>query len=65
VSIEAQGWAGMPISLDLRLQVYDSSGAAGVTIDLVRLAVSAHRSSSGGFVEAAALFLKSPPGTST
>jgi hypothetical protein len=46
VSLEARGWAGIPVSLDLRLQAdYDSSGAAGVTIDQIRLAASARRSS--------------------
>jgi myo-inositol-1-phosphate synthase len=63
VNIEARGWAGMPVSLDLRLEVYDSSGAAGVTIDLIRFAASARRSSIGGFVREAASLLKSPPGT--
>lgn len=63
VNIEGLGWAGAPISLDVKLKVHDSSGAAGVTIDLLRFAASAHRSSVGGFVERAEGLLKSPPGT--
>ncbi len=65
VNIEGLGWAGTPISLDLRLKVHDSSGAAGVTIDLIRFAASARRSGIGGFVEGAESLLKSPPGTAT
>ncbi|MGH9173753.1 MAG: inositol-3-phosphate synthase, partial [Vicinamibacterales bacterium] len=63
VNIEGLGWAGMPVSLDVKLAVYDSSGAAGVTIDLIRLAASARRAAIGGFVESALGLLKSPPGT--
>lgn len=63
VNVEGLGWAGAPVSIDVKLKVYDSSGAAGVTIDLIRYAVSARRSSTGGFVAYAAGLLKSPPGT--
>ena len=63
VNVEGIGWAGMPVSIDVRLKVYDSSGAAGVTIDLIRYAVSARRAGEGGFVADATGLLKSPPGT--
>jgi myo-inositol-1-phosphate synthase len=63
VNIEGIGWAGTPVSLDLKLKVHDSSGAAGVTVDLIRFAASARRSSAGGFVEEAEGLLKPPPGT--
>jgi myo-inositol-1-phosphate synthase len=63
LNIEAQGWAGTPVSLDVRLRVHDPSGAAGVNIDLVRLAAAARRAGRGGYLPEAGEFLKSPPGT--
>lgn len=62
VNLEGIGWAGTPVSLDLKLKVHDSSGAAGVTVDLIRFAATARLSSAGGFVEEAEGLLKSPPG---
>jgi myo-inositol-1-phosphate synthase len=62
-NIEAQGWGGTAVSLDVKLQVHDPSGAAGVNIDLVRLAAAALRSGRGGYLAEAASLLKSPPGT--
>ncbi|MEV6690283.1 inositol-3-phosphate synthase [Micromonospora sp. NPDC051196] len=61
LNIEAVGWAGTPVSLDLKLRVQDSSNAAGVIIDLVRIAAVGRRTSHKGFVAAAAPLLKSPP----
>ncbi|GAA3445030.1 inositol-3-phosphate synthase [Planomonospora venezuelensis] len=63
LNIEAQGWGGTAVSLDVRLQVHDPSGAAGVNIDLIRLAATALRSGRGGYPAEAASLLKSPPGT--
>ncbi|WP_410812015.1 inositol-3-phosphate synthase [Micromonospora sp. 067-2] len=62
LNIEAQGWAETAVSLDVKLTVHDPSGAAGVTIDLVRLAASALRDGRGGYLAEAASLLKSPPG---
>ena len=39
------------------------SGAAGVNIDLVRIAASALRNGRGGYAAEADPLLKSPPGT--
>ncbi|HTJ35557.1 MAG TPA: inositol-3-phosphate synthase [Dactylosporangium sp.] len=64
LNIEAQGWGGTAVSLDIRLQVHDPSGAAGVNIDLIRVAAAALRSGRGGYPAEAAAHLKSPPGTS-
>lgn len=61
VSVTGRGWANMPVSIDLKLEVQDSSNAAGVIIDLIRIAASARRLGFGGFNPAAASFLKSPP----
>jgi myo-inositol-1-phosphate synthase len=63
INIEAQAWAGTPVSLDLKLEVHDPSGAAGVTVDLIRMAASALRHGRAGYLSEAAPLLKSPPGT--
>jgi myo-inositol-1-phosphate synthase len=62
LNIEGLGWAGTPASLDLKLKVQDSSNAAGVIIDLIRIAAAAGRAGLGGFSPAAAGVLKSPVG---
>lgn len=62
LNIEGAGWAGTPISIDLKLKVQDSSNAAGVIIDLIRIAAVTRRRQEGGFPPAAARILKSPPG---
>lgn len=62
LNVEAQGWAGTPVSLDVRLRVDDPAGAAGVNVDLIRLAAGALRDGRGGYLAAAASLLKSPPG---
>lgn len=62
LNIEGAGWGGTPISIDLKLKVQDSSNAAGVIIDLIRIACVAGRLDLGGFNAAAVSCLKSPPG---
>lgn len=61
LNVEAVGWGGTPISVDLKLKVQDSSNAAGVIIDLIRIAAAARRLSFGGFHAGASPLLKSPP----
>ncbi|GIG62161.1 myo-inositol-1-phosphate synthase [Longispora fulva] len=63
LNVEAQSWGGSPVSLDVKLKVHDPSGGAGVTIDLIRMAVGALRGGRGGYAAEAAALLKSPPGT--
>ncbi|CCH17304.1 inositol-3-phosphate synthase [Micromonospora lupini] len=63
LNIEAQGWGETAVSLDLKLTVHDPSGAAGVNIDLIRIAASALRSGRGGYSAEATSLFKSPPGT--
>lgn len=60
--IEGAGWANTPVHLDVKLEVQDSSNAAGVIVDLVRIAAAARRNGYKGFIPAAAALLKSPPG---
>ncbi|GHJ26093.1 hypothetical protein ACFV4E_02825 [Streptomyces hygroscopicus] len=61
LNIEGVGWAGTPVEIDLKLKVQDSSNAAGVIIDLIRIAAAAVRVGEKGFVPAAVPLLKSPP----
>ena len=63
LNIEAQGWGQTAVSLDVKLKVDDPSGAAGVNIDLIRIAASALRNGHGGHPAQATSLLKSPPGT--
>ncbi|MGC4759562.1 inositol-3-phosphate synthase [Micromonospora trifolii] len=63
LNLEAQGWGETSVSLDVKLKVHDPSGAAGVNIDLIRIAASALRNGRGGQSAEATSLLKSPPGT--
>ncbi|MBM0279084.1 inositol-3-phosphate synthase [Micromonospora sp. STR1s_6] len=63
LNLEAQGWGETSVSLDVKLKVHDPSGAAGVNIDLIRIAASALRNGRGGHSAEATSLLKSPPGT--
>ncbi|MFJ1649773.1 inositol-3-phosphate synthase [Streptomyces sp. NPDC088258] len=65
LNIEGLGWAGTPVSLDLKLKVQDSSNAAGVIIDLIRIAAASSRLNTAGFPPAAVRVLKSPAGGHT
>jgi myo-inositol-1-phosphate synthase len=60
-NFRGRGWAGTEVELDIKLKVQDSSNAAGVIIDLLRIAGANRRSGKGGFDAAAAAILKSPP----
>jgi len=64
INIEGQAWGETPVSLDVKLKVHDPSGAAGVNVDLIRMAASALRQGRSGYLAEAAPLLKSPPGTS-
>jgi myo-inositol-1-phosphate synthase len=63
INIEAQAWGETSVSVDVKLKVHDPSGAAGVNVDLVRMAASALRQRRGGYPAEATPLLKSPPGT--
>ncbi|KAB1924802.1 inositol-3-phosphate synthase [Micromonospora noduli] len=63
LNLEAQGWGETAVSLDVKLKVHDPSGAAGVNIDLIRIAASALRNGRGGHAAEATSLFKSPPGT--
>ncbi|WP_382308950.1 inositol-3-phosphate synthase [Herbiconiux sp. UC225_62] len=62
VRLEGHGFGGAPISLEYKLEVWDSPNSAGVIIDAVRAAKLALDAGLGGPVESAsAYFMKSPP----
>jgi myo-inositol-1-phosphate synthase len=58
--VYARGWAGTPVEIDTKLRVQDSSNAAGVIIDLVRIAGYYIRQKVGGYKKEADDLLKSP-----
>jgi myo-inositol-1-phosphate synthase len=61
VRLEGHGFGGAPISLEYKLEVWDSPNSAGVIIDAVRAAKVALDAGLGGPVESAsAYFMKSP-----
>jgi myo-inositol-1-phosphate synthase len=64
INIEAQAWGATSVSVDVKLKVHDPSGAAGVSVDLIRMAANALRQRRAGYLAEAAPLLKSPPGTS-
>jgi myo-inositol-1-phosphate synthase len=61
VRLEGHGFGGAPMSLEYKLEVWDSPNSAGVIIDAVRAAKVALDAGLGGPVESAsAYFMKSP-----
>ena len=61
VRLEGHGFGNAPISLEYKLEVWDSPNSAGVVIDALRAAAIARDAGLGGPLEAAsAYFMKSP-----
>lgn len=50
ITVEGTGWLGRPVAIDLKLKVNDSSNAAGVAVDLVRIAKAAMDNGASGAV---------------
>lgn len=62
IRLEGTGFGGAPISVELKLEVWDSPNAAGVVIDAVRCAkLALDRGDSGAIVGPSSYFMKSPP----
>jgi len=62
VRIEGTGFGGAPVSLELKLEVWDSPNSAAVVIDAVRLAkLAADRGIGGALTGPSAYLMKSPP----
>ena len=62
IDVAGRGWAGTPVHVEVRLGVQDSSNAAGVVADLVRIAALAARKQIGGFSNGAEFLFKAPAG---
>ena len=61
VRLEGHGFGNAPISLEYKLEVWDSPNSAGVVIDALRAAAIARKAGFGGPLESAsAYFMKSP-----
>jgi myo-inositol-1-phosphate synthase len=62
IRMEGSGFGGSPITVDLKLEVWDSPNSAGVAIDAVRYAKQAlDRKEGGPLIPACAYLMKSPP----
>ena len=60
--MEGTAFGGVPLVLDLRLEVWDSPNSAGVAIDAIRCAkIGLDRGISGPLYGPCAYFMKSPP----
>lgn len=60
--IEGRGFAGIPLSLEMRLSVEDSPNSAGIAIDAIRCCrLARDRSIGGSLTSASAYFMKHPP----
>jgi myo-inositol-1-phosphate synthase len=62
IRIEAEGFAGVPLTLDCRLSVQDSPNSAGVVIDAIRyLKVAVNKGMTGPLNGVSAFTQKTPP----
>jgi myo-inositol-1-phosphate synthase len=62
IRLEGRGFGGAPLSVELKLEVWDSPNSAGIVIDAVRCAkVALDRKLSGPVEIPSAYFMKSPP----
>ena len=62
VRLEGRNFGGAPVSLEYKLEVWDSPNSAGVVIDAVRAAkIGLDRGVGGPLLSPASFFMKSPP----
>jgi myo-inositol-1-phosphate synthase len=62
VRLEGRAFGDVPLSLEYKLEVWDSPNSAGVIIDAVRCAkIALDRGVGGPILSASAYFMKSPP----
>jgi myo-inositol-1-phosphate synthase len=62
IRLEGQGFGDVPMSMELKLEVWDSPNSAGIVIDAVRMAkLAIDRGVSGTLEGPSAYFMKSPP----
>ncbi|MBT2555671.1 inositol-3-phosphate synthase, partial [Arthrobacter sp. ISL-5] len=62
VRLEGRNFGDAPVSLEYKLEVWDSPNSAGVIIDAVRAAkIGLDRGIGGPLLSASSYFMKSPP----
>ena len=62
IRLEGTAFGGVPLNLELKLEVWDSPNSAGVVIDAVRCAkLALDRGIGGALVGPSSYFMKSPP----
>ena len=62
IRLEGRGFGDQPITVELKLEVWDSPNSAGVIIDAVRCAkIALDRGIGGPLLGPSAYFMKSPP----
>src|SRR5207253_11514355 len=62
VRLEGRAFGDVPLSLEYKLEVWDSPNSAGIIIDAVRAAkLAKDRSIGGPVLSASSYFMKSPP----
>jgi myo-inositol-1-phosphate synthase len=62
IRMEGRAFGNVPLSMELKLEVWDSPNSAGVVIDAVRCAkIALDRGLSGSLIEPSAYLMKTPP----
>lgn len=62
IRLEGTGFGGVPLSVELKLEVWDSPNSAGIVIDAVRcVKLAMDRGEAGALVGPSSYFMKSPP----
>jgi myo-inositol-1-phosphate synthase len=62
IRLEGHGFGGAPMSVEMKLEVWDSPNSAGVVVDAVRCCkLALDRGVAGSLVGPSAYFMKSPP----
>ncbi len=62
IRLEGTTFGGVPLNLELKLEVWDSPNSAGVVIDAVRCAkLALDRGIGGALIGPSSYFMKSPP----
>ena len=62
IRVEGEAFGGVPLNMEIKLEVVDSPNSAGITIDAVRMVKHAMDRGIGGALEwSSAYLMKSPP----
>jgi len=62
IRVEGRAFGGVPLTAEVKLEVWDSPNSAGVIIDAVRAAkIALDRGIGGPLLAASSYFMKSPP----